>query len=61
MKNNKSKKNYNNKTPTYRKSGEWKINSDGWYPYCSECFKEPKGGLSNYCPNCGAFMKNNGK
>ena len=37
--------------------GEWKINPDGYYPYCSECGKEPKNGvMSKFCPNCGAKM-----
>lgn len=35
--------------------GHWKINCDGYYPYCSECLYEPEE-LSNYCPNCGAKM-----
>lgn len=39
------------------KHGEWKINPDGYYPYCSECHTEPKNGvMSNYCPECGAKM-----
>ena len=38
--------------------GEWKINFDGYYPYCPNCRYEPKGGImSNYCPNCGADMR----
>jgi hypothetical protein len=38
--------------------GEWKINPDGWYPYCSNCGNEPKNGvMSDYCPDCGAYMK----
>ena len=44
----------------YRKQidGEWKINSDGYYPYCPNCNTEPKNGvMSNFCPNCGAKMK----
>ena len=37
--------------------GRWLINSDGYYPYCSECKEEPKSGImTNYCPNCGAKM-----
>ncbi|MEG0035217.1 MAG: YopX family protein [Oscillospiraceae bacterium] len=36
--------------------GEWMINSDGYYPICSICKKEPKGGMTNYCPHCGAQM-----
>ena len=39
------------------KHGKWLINSDGYYPYCSECKAEPKSReLTNYCPNCGAKM-----
>lgn len=39
------------------KHGKWKINSDGYYPYCSECNNEPENGkLTKYCPNCGAKM-----
>ncbi len=38
--------------------GEWKINCDGYYPYCSNCHHEPKNGvMSNFCPNCGADMR----
>lgn len=38
--------------------GEWKINPDGYYPYCSSCGTEPENGvMSNYCPNCGVKMK----
>ena len=41
-----------------RKKGEWIINSDGYYPYCSECRKEPKSGdMTDFCPNCGADMR----
>lgn len=37
--------------------GRWLINSDGYYPYCSECKEEPKHGeMTHYCPNCGARM-----
>lgn len=35
--------------------GEWKINSDGYYPYCSVCGCEPRK-MSKYCPDCGAEM-----
>ena len=39
------------------KHGRWLINTDGYYPYCSECRNEPKGGhMTDYCPNCGAKM-----
>lgn len=42
---------------TLVKHGKWLINSDGYYPYCSECRSEPDGGkMSRYCPNCGARM-----
>lgn len=38
-------------------TGKWLISSDGYYPYCSECMKEPKNGLmTDYCPSCGARM-----
>ena len=45
--------------PTYKPNkAEWRINSDGYYPYCSNCNKEPEGGkMTDYCPNCGAYMK----
>lgn len=37
---------------------KWLICSDGYYPYCSKCNNEPKNGvMSDFCPNCGAFMK----
>lgn len=42
--------------------GEWKICSDGYYPYCSRCEYEPElstrysNNLTPYCPNCGAKM-----
>lgn len=35
--------------------GKWIISSDGYYPYCSECGKEPKE-MSEFCPKCGAKM-----
>lgn len=39
------------------KHGEWKINPDGYYPYCSECGYEPKNGvMTKYCPDCGVRM-----
>lgn len=37
------------------KYGKWIISSDGYYPYCSECGKEPKE-MSEFCPHCGAKM-----
>ena len=44
------------------KQGTWKINSDGYYPYCSECGYEPpyvsgKDMRTPYCSNCGAEME----
>ena len=41
-----------------RSQAMWKINCDGYYPYCSNCKTEPKNGvMSKYCPECGAEMK----
>lgn len=38
--------------------GQWRINSDEYYPYCSICRNEPQDGvMTKYCPNCGAFME----
>lgn len=38
--------------------GKWLINSDGYYPYCSECKTEPKSGeMTDFCPKCGAKME----
>lgn len=40
------------------KKGQWIINSDRYYPYCSRCNNEPQGRImTDYCPNCGAYMK----
>ena len=40
-----------------RPHGRWIISSDGYYPYCSNCKKEPKSGdMTPYCPHCGAKM-----
>jgi hypothetical protein len=39
------------------RTGEWRIDGDGYYPYCSECKNEPIGrAMSDYCPHCGAKM-----
>ena len=39
------------------KHGKWLINSDGYYPYCSECKSEPDSGkMTKYCSECGAKM-----
>ncbi len=41
-----------------RKKGCWLIDSDGYYPYCSECRTEPSSGhMTDFCPNCGADMR----
>ena len=41
-----------------KRIGHWLINSDGYYPYCSRCNNEPQCRLmTDYCPNCGAYMK----
>ena len=41
-----------------RKPGHWLINSDGYYPYFSECKSEPKSGdMTDFCPSCGADMR----
>lgn len=43
----------------YEESGEWKINSDGYYPYCSVCgtaADQSTKRLTKYCPECGARM-----
>ena len=41
-----------------QKTGQWLINSDGYYPYCSICKNEPQGRImTDYCPNCGAKIK----
>ena len=40
------------------KKGHWLIDSDGYYPYCSECRTEPNSGhMTDFCPNCGADMR----
>ena len=41
-----------------QKTGQWLVNSDGYYPYCSICQNEPQGRImTDYCPNCGAKME----
>ena len=42
--------------------GDWQFETDGrgncWYEYkCSECGYIKRGGKSNYCPKCGADMR----
>lgn len=42
------------------KQAEWKINSDGYYPYCLCCGVEPESGkMTKFCANCGCEMKGN--
>ena len=44
------------------KQAEWKINSDGYYPYCSRCGVEPESGkMTKFCGNCGAEMRGDDK
>ena len=39
------------------KSGQWLINPDGYFPYCSECGAEPEGRkMTKFCPGCGTPM-----
>jgi hypothetical protein len=38
------------------KHGKWIINSDGFYPYCSECGFRPERYMTRYCPGCGRRM-----
>ena len=40
---------------TDRPTGKWIPMPDG--DYCSVCFEMTEGTISNYCPNCGAYMK----
>lgn len=47
-----------NKQELKADKGRWIISSDGYYPYCSKCKKEPPGKImTKYCSNCGAKMK----
>lgn len=40
------------------RTAEWRIDPDGYYPYCSKCRAEPAGGCrTNYCSYCGAKMR----
>lgn len=45
-------------------TGKWKINPDGYYPYCPYCYYEPTGeyikyhSLPRFCPNCKKDMGN---
>ena len=36
----------------------WKIDCNGYYPYCPKCGYEPYDGrLTNFCPDCGADLR----
>ena len=48
-------KGYQDGKADMQKKGRWLINSDGYYPYCSQCKYEPKE-MTRYCPNCGVEM-----
>lgn len=48
-------KGYQDCKAAMKKTGKWLINSDGYYPYCSQCKYEPKK-MTRYCPNCGVEM-----
>lgn len=48
-------KGYQDGKTAMKKTGKWLINSDGYYPYCSQCKYEPKE-MTRYCPNCGVEM-----
>lgn len=44
------------------KHGRWEICCDGYYPYCSNCKKEPQGReMTDFCPNCGCYMRDGDK
>ena len=36
----------------------WKIDCNGYFPYCPKCRYEPYDGrLTNFCPECGADLR----
>ena len=36
----------------------WKIDCNGYYPYCPKCRYEPYDGiLTKFCPDCGADLR----
>lgn len=39
-----------------KEEGEWRISSDGYYPFCSKCGYVPEGKLTAFCPGCGVKM-----
>lgn len=49
-----------NEAPAVRalEPARWLINSDGYYPYCSRCGREPEdGNMTSTCPHCRANMR----
>lgn len=45
--------------PNEQLTAKWKINPDGYYPYCSNCGDEAEcRAMTAYCPCCGAEMTN---
>ncbi len=49
--------NWNQRNGITQNQSKWEICSDGYYPYCLSCKKEPPGReMTRYCPNCGARM-----
>lgn len=50
---------WNRRSGVAPNKAKWEICCDGYYPYCSNCHKEPQGReMTKYCPNCGAEMCN---
>ena len=44
--------------PTEEQYGEWEIDCDGYYLYCSVCGKESRTGIkTDVCGECGIKMK----
>lgn len=42
---------------TNERKAKWIINSDGYYPECSNCWNEPSAHkLTKYCEKCGCRM-----
>lgn len=46
------------KLPSMKQThAHWIINSDGYYPYCSNCKAEPENGkMTKFCAECGSIM-----
>jgi len=51
------------KLPSIKQThAHWIINSDGYYPYCSNCKAEPENGkMTKFCAECGAIMDEDGE